>query len=103
MGVQLREHKMGVVQMSINPASVAANTTAEQTFALPGLKVGDWVMVNKPSLTAGLNIANARCSAADTLAITFGNHTAGAIDAGAENYLIYWIRPEALDTVVVSP
>lgn len=72
---------------SINPASVAADTTAEQTFSVPGLLVGDVVLaVNKPTVTAGLGIVNARVSAADTLAITFSNSTAGAIDAAVETY-----------------
>jgi hypothetical protein len=47
-----------------------------------------------------LNIANCRASAADTLAISFGNHTGSPIDPGAEVYLVFWLRPEALDNSV---
>lgn len=83
---------MGEVQVSLNPASVAANTTAEQTFTVTGLVVGDQVIVSKPTLTAGLGIVNARVSAANTLAITFINCTASPIDAAAENYIITWFR-----------
>lgn len=75
-----------------DPASVAANTTAEQTRAVPGLVVGDRVFVNKPTATAGLGIVNARVSATDTLAVTFVNATAGAIDPPSETYLIVAIR-----------
>lgn len=75
--------------VSINPASVAAATTAEQTFTVTGVQAGDIVLsINKPTVTAGLGIANYRVSAADTVAITFVNATAGAVDAGAEDYEI---------------
>lgn len=84
---------ISVYTVSINPASVATITTAEQTFTVNGLQVGDIPVVVKPSLTAGLGIANARVSAANTLAITFVNPTAAAIDAAAENYTILAFRP----------
>lgn len=60
-------------------AAVATITTAEQTVACAGLNVGDVVVVNKPTAQAGLGIVGARVSAKDTLAITFGNPTAGSI------------------------
>lgn len=85
---------ISVISATIDPASVAAATSAEQTFTVTGLKVGDQVAVSKPTATAGLGIVNARVSAADTLAITFMNATAGAIDAGSETYTILVVRPE---------
>jgi hypothetical protein len=100
MGAMMREDRFGVVAMSINPASVSANTTAEQDFTLPGLAVGDFVFVNKPSVTAGLSIANARVKAANTLSITFGNHTGSPIDAAAETYTIFWFHPEIITSTV---
>lgn len=93
---------MGVATVTIDPASVAINTTAEQTFTVPGLKTGDYVYVNKPSATAGLGICGARVSAANTLAITFNNNTAGAIDAGSESYTVFWVRPESSQSGVVA-
>lgn len=100
MGVMLNEDRFGVISQSINVASVAANTTAEQTFTVPGLKTSDMVFVNKPSVSAGLGIVNARVSAADTLAISFVNATAAAIDPAAETYLIFWFRPEKTGSAV---
>lgn len=100
MGVQVNEDRFGVVTSSINVASVAANTTAEQTFTITGLKTTDMVFVNKPSASAGLGIVNARVSAADTLAITFVNATAAPIDPAAETYNIFWFRAEKVPTVV---
>jgi hypothetical protein len=85
---------MGVASVTIDPASVATITTAEQTFTVPGLLTTDWVFVNKPTLTAGLGVAGARVSAAGTLAITFVNPTAGGIDAASEVWRVLWIRPE---------
>lgn len=81
-----------VYSQSLDVASVAANTSAEQTFTVTGLTTADKVFVIKPSLSAGLVIGNARVSAADTLAITFGNLTASPIDPAAESYTIVAIR-----------
>lgn len=77
----------------ISPASVAANTTAEQTFTVTGLPFINsspaTVVVNKPSHQYGLGIAGARISAADTLAITFENTTSAAITPTAsEKYMV---------------
>lgn len=81
-----------VYSATIDPASVAAATSAEQTFTVTGLTTADKVLVSKPTATAGLGIVNARVSAADTLALTFMNATAGAIDAASESYTIVAFR-----------
>lgn len=79
--------------VTISPAQVAANTTAEQTFTLKGLRVGDVVYVTKPTAQAGLGIVNVRVSATDTLAITFANNTASPITPTAsEAYQVGGIR-----------
>lgn len=77
-----------VYSASLTPASVAASTSAEQTFAVTGLVTGQGVVVNGPAPTAGTGIVNARVSAANTLALTFGNFTAGALTPAAGTYLI---------------
>lgn len=84
--------KIVVYSQSLDVASVAINTTAEQTFTVTGLTTADKVFVNKPSLNAGLGIVNARVSAADTLALTFVNATGAAIDPAAETYTIIALR-----------
>jgi hypothetical protein len=93
---------MGCLSVTIDPASVATITTAEQTFTVTGLKVGDFVFVNKPTNTTGVGICNARVSAADTLALSFVNPTAGGVDAASETYLIFWVRPEGTTSVMIS-
>lgn len=84
--------KVQTVDVTINPTSVSANDTSEQTFTVSGLEVQDRVIVNKPTHTAGLVIGNARVSASNTLAITFGNLTGVAIDPPSEIYRVSAIR-----------
>ncbi|MBY4730745.1 hypothetical protein K6V90_09395 [Cupriavidus pauculus] len=87
---------MGVISVALSPAQVAANTTAEQTFTVPGLKVGDFVDINKPTAQAGLGIAAVRVSAANTLAVSFSNNTASPITpTAAETYLVLYTRQDA--------
>lgn len=100
MGAMMNEDRFGVVSASLDVASVAINTTAEQDFTIAGLRVGDFVAVCKPSLSAGLGVVNARVKAANTLSIQFVNATGGAINPSAETYLIFWFRPETTFGVV---
>ena len=74
--------------VSLAPTSVAANTTAEQTFTVTGLVASSAVWVNKPSWTSGLGISGVRVSAADTLAVTYCNGTSAAITPPTETYII---------------
>lgn len=85
---------MGILTVTIDPASVATITTAEQTFTVNGLRVGDVVYVNKPTNTTGVGVVNARVSAANTLALTFVNPTAGGVDAASETWTVIWFRPD---------
>lgn len=94
--------KIGLFLLALTPASVAANTTAEQTFTETGigLLVTDNVDVSKPSFQAGLGIVNVRVSALDALAITYINATAAAIVPAAETYQVNvarvqpnWVKP----------
>jgi hypothetical protein len=84
--------KVGTYSVALTPASVAANTTAEQTFTVEGLVINDILTVNKPSLDAGLGIVNVRVSAADTLAITYINATGSPIVPTSETYKIVSTR-----------
>jgi hypothetical protein len=88
--------KLKIISATLSPVAVAINTTAEQTFTVPGLAVGDFVSISKPTAQAGLGIVGARVSAANTLAITFSNNTAGSITPTASQvYLIMVLRPDA--------
>ena len=72
----------------LTPTSVAANTTAEQTFTVTGVLASSACWVNKPSWTSGLGIAGVRVSALNQIAINYINTTANAIVPPAETYVI---------------
>ena len=97
MGTTMGEDRWGVFRQTLDPASVAAATSAEQTFSVPGLRVGDMVQVQKPAASAGVGVVGARVSAANTLAVTFMNATAAPVDPGSEQYLVFWFRAERND------
>ena len=84
--------KIAAYAPSLTPASVAADTSAEQTFTVTGLTTTDKVIVNGPTPAAGTGIVNAWVSAADTLALTFMNATAAAVTPTAGTYTVVAIR-----------
>lgn len=75
-----------------SPAATAANSAVEQTVAVTGLSTQDIVCVSPPGHTAGIGLAGARASAADTLAVVFVNPTAGSKTAPSGDYLVCAIR-----------
>lgn len=83
-----------VIRAALTPVLVAANTTEEQAFVIPGIPAGNYVAtVSKPIAQAGLGIVNVRVSAADTVAITFSNNTAAGITpTAAEVYTFLLVR-----------
>lgn len=88
-----------VLAITISPSSVAPNTTAEQTFSVTGLLLGDMVDISKPTTQGGLGVVNSRVSAANVLAIAFVNATAATITPTAnEVYYIEVSRPENLSS-----
>ena len=76
------------MEVMLTPASTAANTSAEQTFTVTGLIASTAVIVDPPWTVAGLALAGARVSAANTLALNFANDTAGALTAPSGVYRI---------------
>lgn len=76
------------IVQTLTPAAVAAQTTSEQTFNVPGVMPGDSIDINKNSHSAGLGIVNVRASAPNQLAITFMNTTGAGITPPAEQYII---------------
>lgn len=95
---------MGVASVTLSPALVALNTTAEQTFTVPGLRATDAILsVSKPTAQAGLGIVGYRVAGADSIGITFSNNTGGNITpTAAQVYLIAWARPESVQTAVAG-
>lgn len=92
--------KMFAVQVTWNPAAVGAATTAEQTVTVTGVLPGDIVLsYGKPTNTAGAMPVNARVSAANTVAVTFVNPTAGSIDPAQEVWTFVIGRTEPLGSI----
>jgi hypothetical protein len=79
---------------SLSPAQVAANTTAEQTFTVNGVAVGDVVVsVNKPTAQAGLGIVGWRVAGNNQVALVFSNNTgSGITPTPAEVYVLVVVR-----------
>lgn len=84
--------KVETYSVTLTPVSVAANTTAEQTFTVAGLVTSDIITINKPSLDAGIGIVNVRVSAANILAISYINATGGSLTPTAETYTLIATR-----------
>jgi hypothetical protein len=83
-----------ILTVSITAASTNANTTAEQTFTIPGLQLGDILTVSPQfALSTLLTVENARVSAANTIAIAINNSTAGALTYPAGSFAIEVNRP----------
>lgn len=83
--------------VSLNPASVAAATTASQTFTvanfagLKGIKIGrpTWVFYASAPEFSDLFIQSAAVYTADTLTVVFQNvNGASARDAAAANFIV---------------
>lgn len=89
-------HETFYIQPTLTPVAVAANTTAAQTFALPGLQTTDIVLVIglNGSQTAGIVVAEADCLTANVLSIQFGNNTALSATPAAGVYTIQIVRLE---------
>jgi hypothetical protein len=83
-----------VITATVDLGSVAANTTEEETATVTGVKTGDFIVCQKPTLEAGLAILGARVSAANEVTLTVGNFTGGGIDEASETLQFLVIRPE---------
>ncbi len=78
-----------VYSVTLSPASVAANTTAEQTFTVTGIVAGTVVWVNSQAPQTGLGIVGCRVSGTNSVCITFGNATAAVITPTASATYVF--------------
>lgn len=72
--------------VTIDLASVAANTTAEQSVSLSWVRTDMFLLVKGNSLPAGLAIVNAHCEANGTLILTMLNATGSPINASSQEF-----------------
>ena len=84
------------VQVTYDPASLAATTARNDTVAVTGLRTTDVVRggsIANNALEAGLLISQMDVSVADTLRIRLHNPTAGAIDGASLVHTVLVERP----------
>jgi len=101
--------KQAILQTSsITPTSVAANTTAQQSFTGVGLgsQPGDVIeyVASPGAFQAGLIVANVTADPTtnDKITITFGNLTASPITPNAGSYTFEVSRPQPGDVVAAG-
>ena len=93
---------INIITATVDLGSVAANTSETETATVVGVKVGDFVLAEKPTLEAGLVIGTCWVSAADTVSIQVINTTAGAIDEASETWRFLVIGREDADTSIIK-
>lgn len=82
---------------TITPAQVAQNATAEQTFTVLGMQVGDYLNIQSVAAqTSGIIVGNVRVTALNTVSIQFANVTGSAATPVAGMYGCIMGRPESL-------
>lgn len=89
--------KMEVRNVVVDMPSLSANTSEENTFAVPDLRVSDFVIASKSDLDAGIIYGSARVSAANVLAIQCVNATAAPVDPASETIKLMIFRPSSGD------
>lgn len=81
-------HHGPVKTVTINPASIPANSAANQFVSMPSAAVGDAVAIGPPAaLEAGL-VVTGYVSAVDVVQIRIANVTTGAIDPASGNWRV---------------
>jgi hypothetical protein len=88
---------VGVFDVSLTPAAVAATTAAEQTFSATGVGVqpGDFVSLSAIVALNGVGINQTRVVATDEIGVTFTNPTSASITPTSGTYQIAVLRPQA--------
>jgi hypothetical protein len=83
---------ISIVSATVDLGSVAANTSEEETATVLGVKTGDFVVCMDSALEAGIVVANARVSAADTVTLQVINTTGSAVDAASKSMTFLVVR-----------
>jgi hypothetical protein len=96
--------KLVQIGITISPASVGAATTAEQTFAVPGVTLLDQIVdVTKPTQQNGLAVLPGRVPSANNVTLVFINPTASPIvPTASERYVITVMRTAGQPTGYMS-
>lgn len=81
-------------EITVDLASVNADTEADATATVTGAAAGDIVILNPKTaaLTAGLLVCQAHVSAADTVKFRISNRSGGAIDEASATWYYVLIK-----------
>lgn len=83
--------KITVGTGAIDFGSINDGATGTGTITVTGAATGDIVIVNPPSLTAGLAFAGAAVTAANTVTVYLVNSSGGAIDEAEKTFSYLWV------------
>jgi hypothetical protein len=85
-----------LLKATLTPVAVGATTAAQQTFTVNGLQLGDQIsdVSLQAAWTVGVSLTNAWVSAANTLAVSYYNGTAGSLTPPSGSYYIEVNRPD---------
>ena len=92
-----------LVNATLTPVAVSANSTTEQSFTVNGLIPGDFVSVaSVAAQTANVDVHTGRVPAANTLVLGFSNSTGGSLTPVAGFYRLLISRPESVQDLPPS-
>lgn len=84
-----------VFKESLDIASVAADSVAEEALTVTGVDASGRVLAVIPPASLGLGIGYARVTAADEITVAFVNPTAGAVDPAADQDFEFVVLQES--------
>jgi hypothetical protein len=89
-------HETFYIQPSLTPAAVSANTSALQSFSLPGLNTTDLVQIigYNGNQTTGVVVTEADCLVSNVLSVQFANITASSQIPAIGTYSLQIVRLE---------
>lgn len=75
-------------KITLNPSSIDNGVVATETFTVAGLRTNMFVLVSAPNLETGVKVVAARCSAANTLELTFWNFSGGTVNPASQVFFL---------------
>lgn len=87
-----------VLQANLTPVAVAANSTVEQNFTVPGLVSSDQIssLFFQSAFTVNVEPVNFRVATANVLTVAYQNPTNGSVTPPSGNYFLEVNRIEYL-------
>jgi hypothetical protein len=77
-----------ILDVTVDPANILANTTLALSLTVPGAIPGQVFLVKADSLEANLAIGGAYCATAGTVVVRIVNPTVGAINPASQIFTV---------------